>query len=894
MDWNGHNHRWFVGTGVVAILLVTLSGVTAGVAASDPPPTPAKPVGVEVADPGLSRDTRNDVAAASTFRQLEAESAATGSVRVIVNLQMLWSPDPLLDSAARADQATTLDMQQDAVLAGLAGTDHRVTHRYSFVPYLALELGEDALVALEESGLAAAIQIDVADPVALDGTIPLINADDAWTAGYDGTGQVGAIRDTGVDGTHPFLAGKVVEEACFSLGNDCPNGSTVQLGAGAGVNCTYSGDCEHGTHVAGIAAGLAPPGSSGVAKDASIMAVQVFSRFDSAADCGGSPVPCALSFSSDQLAGLERVYALRDTYDIASVNMSIGGGRYFGACDTDSRKAAIDNLLAAGIATVISSGNSGYDDSTGKPGCISTAVTVASSTDADMRSSFSNTAPFVDLIAPGSAISSSIPGGGFASWDGTSMAAPHVAGAWAILKEAFPSATVSDVLTAFQTTGPLIEVKSAPSEYLPRIDVTAAIAGIVVTPPLANDDFADAQSLTLPASLSASTGTAGTEPAELLTCDDAEVGLSPFGATVWYSVTPDADFEITLDTAGSSFDTVVAVSTGGSLGSLTQVACDDDTTGHGSAAYLTFIALDGVTYWIQAGGYGMPAAVGALELSVTGTAYDGTPPGWPGGTVGASDVYSDRMTLDWSAADDASGVSEYAVYVNGSMEATTSARSHQLTGLTPNTTYSVRVEAGDAYGNWSDGTGPTGDFTTAQRFVDTVGLVFEQDIEWLSGAAITAGCNPPINDLYCPNDFVTRGQMAAFLVRALGLTDAGSGDLFIDDDGSIFESSIDKLGTAGVTLGCNPPTNDQFCPSDLVTRGQMAAFLVRAIGYTDDGDGNLFDDDDGSVFESAIDKLGTAGVTRGCNPPANTQFCPSDFVTRGQMAAFLQRALSDA
>ena len=176
-------------------------------------------------------------------------------------------------------------------------------------------------------------------------------------------------------------------------------------------------------------------------------------------------------------------------------------------------------------------------------------------------------------------------------------------------------------------------------------------------------------------------------------------------------------------------------------------------------------------------------------------------------------------------------------------------------------------------------------------FFDDDSSIFEADIEWMAGEGITKGCNPPVNDLFCPDDFVTRGQMAAFLVRALGYTDDGGGNLFVDDDTSIFEGDIDRLGTAGVTKGCNPPVNDRYCPDDLVTRGQMAAFLVRAIGYTDDGGGNLFTDDDGSIFEGDIDKLGTAGVTKGCNPPTNDRFCPDDFVTRGQMAAFLHRAL---
>jgi hypothetical protein len=70
--------------------------------------------------------------------------------------------------------------------------------------------------------------------------------------------------------------------------------------------------------------------------------------------------------------------------------------------------------------------------------------------------------------------------------------------------------------------------------------------------------------------------------------------------------------------------------------------------------------------------------------------------------------------------------------------------------------------------------------------------------------------------------------MAAFLVRAFGYTDNGGGNLFIDDNNSIFENDIDRLATAGVTHGCNPPTRDRFCPDDFVTRGQMAAFLYRA------------------------------------------------------------------
>ncbi len=173
------------------------------------------------------------------------------------------------------------------------------------------------------------------------------------------------------------------------------------------------------------------------------------------------------------------------------------------------------------------------------------------------------------------------------------------------------------------------------------------------------------------------------------------------------------------------------------------------------------------------------------------------------------------------------------------------------------------------------------------RFADTHRHPFESDIEWLVEQEVTKGCNAE-GTLFCPDDLVTRGQMAAFLSRAMNLPD-GALNTFTDDNGSIFEADIAKIAEAGITKGCNAE-GTLFCPNDFVTRGQMAAFLVRALGFTDNGGGNLFTDDNGSIFEDDIDKLATAGVTKGCNAEG-TLFCPNDFVTRGQMAAFLHRAL---
>ncbi|MPZ53138.1 MAG: hypothetical protein GEU79_10480 [Acidimicrobiia bacterium] len=166
--------------------------------------------------------------------------------------------------------------------------------------------------------------------------------------------------------------------------------------------------------------------------------------------------------------------------------------------------------------------------------------------------------------------------------------------------------------------------------------------------------------------------------------------------------------------------------------------------------------------------------------------------------------------------------------------------------------------------------------------------VFEDDIERLAESGITVGCNPPENDLFCPNDDVERQQMAAFLVRALDLP-AGSADFDDVDDDNVFGEDISALADAGITLGCNPPENDLFCPDDDVERQQMAAFLVRALDLPA-GSADFDDVSDDNVFAEDIAALADAGITVGCNPPDNTQFCPDDDVERGQMAAFLVRA----
>jgi hypothetical protein len=175
-----------------------------------------------------------------------------------------------------------------------------------------------------------------------------------------------------------------------------------------------------------------------------------------------------------------------------------------------------------------------------------------------------------------------------------------------------------------------------------------------------------------------------------------------------------------------------------------------------------------------------------------------------------------------------------------------------------------------------------------QAFNDTAGSVFKNAIDWLAEQGITEGCNPPTNTLFCPDDNVTRGEMAIFLARAFSLPSPGD-DYFVDDTGKVYEGAANRLFEAGLTVGCDTSPR-RYCGDDPIQRDEMAAFLARALRLPPTTE-NPFSDDNGSIFENAINKIAAAEITVGCNP-ANTLFCPNENVTRGQMAAFIRRSLS--
>ncbi|MCC6392391.1 MAG: S-layer homology domain-containing protein, partial [Bryobacterales bacterium] len=183
--------------------------------------------------------------------------------------------------------------------------------------------------------------------------------------------------------------------------------------------------------------------------------------------------------------------------------------------------------------------------------------------------------------------------------------------------------------------------------------------------------------------------------------------------------------------------------------------------------------------------------------------------------------------------------------------------------------------------------------SATQVFTDVpLSHLFFDSITLLKLDDISAGCG---GTQYCPEEPMRRSEMAAFLIRSLyGETFTFPGTPYFTDVGTghAYFRYIQKLREIGVTNGCTTTT---YCPDDTVTRGQMAAFIVRArlgITYADAFPSlaaPLFDDVvSGNVFFRYIQKLKELGITSGCTL---TTYCPNDLNTRGQMAVFLVRGL---
>jgi subtilisin family serine protease len=411
--------------------------------------------------------------AGSSLEALALRARREGSVRVLVatlapetTSGMPTTGAGLAALSAESARRRGFAAAARRLLDEVGGRAAASAHVFRTVPLVAMEADEVALRRLAGSGLARRLWEDALLHPALADTVPVVGAPAAWSAGYRGAGRAIAILDTGVDASHPFLGGRVVEEACFSttwpvarflkLRSACPGRRREAFGPGAAAPCRDAAACWHGTHVAGIAAGEGD-GISGVAPEASIIAVQVFSLLHDRKACAPLGAPCAVALVSDVARGLEHVYELRDRHEIAAANMSFAAPSPYENCHDSPLRPLVENLRWAGIAPVVAGGNEPVEELP-YPACIPSAVGVGATTKSDEPEPTSNRSPWLSLRAPGTDVVSSVPGGGFAPATGTSMAAPHVSGAWALLKDHLVRPSVDNVLYTLQISGQPVAV----------------------------------------------------------------------------------------------------------------------------------------------------------------------------------------------------------------------------------------------------------------------------------------------------------------------------------------------------------------------------------------------------------------------------------------------------
>ncbi len=415
----------------------------------------------------------------TTRQELETDAAA-GAARIIASLNVDFTPEGELSETAKEDQRQAINQKQETVLGQLDGTDYVKTARMKTVPQLGLILGPEALDEILQMTEVKSISKQRPLEPLLEESVPFIQGTQLQQMGIDGTDQVVAVLDTGIDPDHPAFSfmdidDRIVAEACFSSGQtpesvgdvepepdkrlwegDCPDGTGRQIGPGSGVPLEVlnrMGDLEpadHGTHVGGIAGGSRVNDlnlARGVAPRASIMSINVFFKYRDPHPL--TPPEQPLSWPDDMVKALEHVLEKSAELDIAAVNMSLGGGEFNEPCPEEPQQEVIKNLKSEGIATIIASGNNNWVEAVASPACIPEAIAVGATgieEEDEYIADFSNQHPeMVDLVAPGANIRAAaldfdsirdVVEHVGESKSGTSMAAPHVAGAWALLQSA--------------------------------------------------------------------------------------------------------------------------------------------------------------------------------------------------------------------------------------------------------------------------------------------------------------------------------------------------------------------------------------------------------------------------------------------------------------------------
>ena len=385
--------------------------------------------------------------------------------------------------------------------------------------------------------------------------LPLINQPQVAFAGEKGAATTVVVIDDGIDFQNPAFGN------CSTIGTPsetCHVVVSVDMISNPGSNNI------HGTNVAAIVLAVAP--------STKIASLNIF-------DANG------WGMESDVIAAIDWAIQNKTTYNIVAINMSLGDDTHnTEACTNDWSSAAISRATSSGISVIAAAGNSGYTDGLPSPACSPDAISVGAVYDrnmgpkgflstprcldktsqADQIACFSNSASNLTLFAPGVMINA-----GGINLSGTSQAAPHVAGAVAVLRSTYPNESISQIQTRMTRTG--VQITDPRNNItIPRLNLLAA-----ATP--TNDMFANRMSLVgLSGSISGTTILASTET------DEPLISGILVGESLWWKWTAPQSGQLTVNTNGSDFDSLLAIYTGQQLSSLIPIASINNTGSLGS------------------------------------------------------------------------------------------------------------------------------------------------------------------------------------------------------------------------------------------------------------------------------------------------------------------------
>jgi subtilisin family serine protease len=412
---------------------------------------------------------------------------------IIVSLQFLNSENQnnrvdkaVFDKISQEETARVIVKFKDSDIGKDNVKDYlRDKVKHDFEDGISAIVSEKELSMLEKNPNVESVKLVGTRQIFLQDSVPLVNATPAWdlqmnSINLTGLGETVCVLDTGTNFDHPDLQNKNL--TCVI---DCVSGSCAE-------NCSIGDDHGHGTHVSGI---VAANGSlKGVIPDANLISVKVC---DASGSCG----------NEDIRAGIDWCVANEETYNISVISMSLGapckydngtltGWCYNDYCNNEEETTSINNAISNNISVVIATGNDDNLTHISPPSCIQNATRVGSSTKIDGISSFSNRWALDMLVAPGSSINSTVPTGscllcdstGYLVLQGTSMATPAVAGAFALISQfkrlEGKSITPQDIQTAFNNTGKQINDAGGSNLNYSRIDVYSAVLSLDETAPL--------------------------------------------------------------------------------------------------------------------------------------------------------------------------------------------------------------------------------------------------------------------------------------------------------------------------------------------------------------------------------------------------------------------------